>query len=137
MKYILALALCAFTLVGCQTSNLETGGAYAPGTNGVATVEPDMPFFVIDSAFDLAYSSIDAAFKFEKDNRAYLWKLNPKIKHTFDSIRPQAQSVVSQYTTARKVYIKNPVPAQLNILNSILAHAQQLADTAASVLPKP
>lgn len=117
--------------IGCKHPSLELGGAYA-ATNTV----PDYAFFVADSAFDLAYSTIDAAFKFERDNRALLWKISPDIKHTLDQIRPQASVVTTQYLTVRAAYMANPVPANLTTLQTVLAKMQQLATAATAALPK-
>src|SRR5258707_8090524 len=99
---IIGLALCvsAFLILGCNKSTLEPGGAYAQ-TNQV----PDLVFFQIDSAFDLAYSAIDAAFLFEFQNRPMLWTISPNIKHTLDSIRPQAVAARDKYLAARTIYI--------------------------------
>ncbi len=128
---LLVLALC----LGCQSSRLEIGGSYAPGTNGVSTVKADMPLFVVDSAFDLAYSTIDATFKFERDNRLLLWKISPNIKHTLDVLRPQALKVAKEYLLVRAVYKNNPVPANLTALQSVLLKMQQLSVAAQAALP--
>ena len=122
-------------LIGCKAS-LQSGGAYAPTNSaGVATVQPDLQFYQVDAAYDLAYSVIDAAFKFERDNRNYLWQLSPTIKHTLDEIRPQAVMANAQYLTARAKYLSNPVPTGLSELQTILAKVQQLTTTASAALP--
>lgn len=139
---VLCLATVALLLLspGCASSNarLEPGGAYAPvtgtGTNAVAN--PDYSFFVVDSAYNLAYSTIDAAFKFEHDNRQYLWGLSPQIKKTLDSIRPQAAAADSEYLTGRAAYLANPTPAGLSGLQAILAKVQQYASAISAALPK-
>lgn len=137
-----SVALVAFgvglmlVVAGCGTTRLETGGAYAPvDPAGNATVQPDFAFYATDAAFDLAYSSLDGAFKFEADNRALLWKLTPSIKHGLDQVRPQASDVAIKYALARRVYLLNPVPANLAPLQGLLAKAQQLGATALAVLP--
>jgi hypothetical protein len=134
IKILFACLALAFT--GCKAS-LQTGGAYAPvDAAGAATVQPDMSFYVADAAYNLAYSVVDAAFKFEYDNRALLWKASPQIKHTLDGVRPQAVAANLEWAKARQVYMLNPVPANLSALQAILAKVQQLAQTATSVLPK-
>jgi hypothetical protein len=95
-----------------------------------------MAFYTVDATYDLAYSTLDAAFKFERDNRALLWKASPTIKHTLDAVRPQAVQVNAEYLTARAAYIANPIPAGLSTLQSILAKVQQLSVTATAALPK-
>lgn len=125
----LLMSLTLFT--ACQSARLESGGAYAP-----AGQVADMQFYQIDAAYDLAYSSIDGVFKFERDNREALWKLAPNIKHTLDSIRPQAWDANVEYLKARAVYIANPVPANLTPLQTALAKIKQLLITANSVIPK-
>lgn len=123
-------------LSACKGPQLEAGGAYAPlDANGVATVAADPVFFEVDSAYDLAYSTLDGAFLFERQNRQALWAISPQIKHTLDSIRPQAWGVAVQYARARQAYITNPIPANLSTLQSVLAHIQQLLASAQAVLP--
>lgn len=126
---------------GCKSS-LQSGGAYAPdpttnAVTGVVTqIASDKPFFIVDGAFYLAYSAVDAAFTFERDNRATLWALSPEIKHALDRIRPQAVIARNEYIAARKAYIANPTPSGLDTLNTILAKIQQLQATATAVIPK-
>lgn len=137
---IIALAIgLAFT--GCKAT-LEPGGAYAPvTTNSVtgevtATQAPDLAFFNIESAYLLSYSVIDAGFRFERDNRAMLWKLNPNIKHTVDSIRPQAVAANAEYFRARKVYLANPIPPNLTPLRDLLTRINTLACSISAILPQ-
>lgn len=124
-----ALALTVFS--ACHTTKLEPGGAYAL-TNTV----PDMAFFAVDSSYDLAYSTIDAAFKFERDNRLMLWNVSPNIKHTLDAIRPKAVEADAAYLRSRAAYIANPTPTGLTVLQEILSKTQALAVSAQAALPK-
>lgn len=132
--YILLLALAPVLFfatvggLGCKAT-LETGGAYAQ-TNTV----PDLAFYHIDASFRAAYATTDAAFTWERDNRAFLWSVSPKIKHTLDDIRPTAASVARNYFVAREEYKKHPTPSGLSLLQSILAKVQQLSATAAAVM---
>jgi hypothetical protein len=95
-----------------------------------------MPFYVVDGAFNLAYATVDAAFKFEYDNRLRLWALSPDIKKTLDTIRPEAAKVVLTYATARTAYLKNPTVAGLSDLQLALTTVQRLATTALATIPK-
>src|SRR5262245_2666148 len=120
------LSLSVGLLAGCVGKRLEPGGAYAPGgfvvttntggvgeTNFMPTAQADMAFYVADSSYDLAYSIIDGAFKFERDNRAALWRVSPSIKHTLDEIRPKALEIHKRWAAARQAYIANPVATGL------------------------
>ena len=127
---VLLLGVAAFT-PACHTPTLDSGGAYAqPGQ--VA----DMPFEVADAAFNFSWTAVNAAFKFERDNRALLWKLDPSIKNTMDTIRPQAAAAWLDYAKARKAYKANPTPANLTTLNAVLAQVQRLVSAAAAVIPQ-
>jgi hypothetical protein len=148
-KLPIALLLIGVTasmfMVGCAGSNarLEAGGAYAPAvitstTNVDGTVttstafsqEPDFGYFAVESSFDEAESIIQAAFKFERDNRSMLWKISPEIKHSLDKIRPTAWEVVKGYIDARDAYIKNPTPTGLTAMQAALSKIQALAHAA-------
>ena len=140
-----AFGCLVLALSGCQSPKLESGGAYAPAaavvsadgsTNLVATASPDPAFFVVDSSFDLAYSVIDAAFTFERENRAMLWKLSPEIKHSLDKIRPTAVEVRDRYITARAAYMSNPTPAGLSTLQDTLSKLKALSSAAQSAMPQ-
>ena len=133
-KTLTILALCAITiLTGCQTK-LASGGAYAP-TAADGTAAPDLVFYQTDSAFDLVHAVFDFAFKAERENRAYLWKLSPNIKHTLDKLRPDALKVVADYTIAREAYQANPSPPGLSTLQGLLARAKQISAAVSAVLP--
>lgn len=140
--FIALLSLSIGLWCGCKAT-LAPGGAYAPtvfttnATTGVITTNQmpsDMAFYITESTFILAASTIDTAFRFERDNRAALWKLSPDIKHTLDKIRPDATQAVNAYAAARKVYMANPTPAGLDMLNTIMAKAQQIASAAAAAV---
>lgn len=137
---VLFAALSLSLFLGCKAT-LQPGGAYSPTvTNAVTGVVtptqlPDMDFYNVDAAYSLARATINGVFEFERNNRATLWKLSPSIKHTLDGIRPQAVAANAEYHRARAVYMANPVPAGLDQLQTILAKINQLATTAAAVLP--
>jgi hypothetical protein len=134
-------ALLAFA--GCKTT-LAPGGAYAPGyytvtatsTNFVATGAPNTAFYVADQTFNAAYAVVDSAFKWEMDNRAALFKLDPAIKHTLDKIRPTAWNIAQRWAVARKTYEANPIPANLSTMQTLVAEIQSIipAVTAAEAL---
>ena len=124
---VLALALTAF--VGCKTPTLETGGAYAP-----TATTANMPLYVADVAYKVAYDSVNAVFKIEYDNRAVLWQTSPKIKATLDGIRPQAWDAHVRWAAARKVYDLNPTPEGLSTLQTILANMQTLSTAAQAAI---
>ena len=135
---ILAVTLAIIGLgSSCRSARLGPGGAYSGvSTNGVTNSVAQLAFFQADSAYDLAYSAIDAAFKFERDNRALLWKLSPDIKHVLDKIRPQASEINMRYLAARAAYIAYPTPAGLGELQTITDQLRQLSAAAVAVLPK-
>lgn len=126
--FLLAIGVCCFWSAGCKKT-LEPGGAYA-ATNTV----PDITFYQVDSGFQAAYSTLDAAFTWERSNRDALWKISPSIKHDLDGIRPKAAEVVQNYAAARTAYKQHPTPAGLTTLQTILAKARQLMDTAQAVI---
>lgn len=131
--FVLSLAL-ALVLPACQHAALAPGGAYAPTNSvGTATAAPDVTFYQVDQAFSLAYGIIQGVFKFELDNREYLWGLNPKIKRTLDGIRPDVVNAIQNYDIARRAYQASPTPTGLSTLQTVLSKAQQLATTAQAV----
>ena len=107
---------------------------YVPVVFTNQTVAPDMGFYLCDSAFSLAYDTLETGFKYERDNRAALWKLSPNIKHTLDQIRPEAAQAVLMYSAARNVYKKNPTPTGLSLLQTILAKVQVLSSSVAAAV---
>jgi hypothetical protein len=140
-----AIAAIALAVCGCKTK-LEPGGAYAPGvsqivtnvdgtvsTNFTATAAPDIAFYYADAAYNTAYAMADGVFKWEMQNEKALWKLNPKIKHTLDDLRPKVWAIHVQWAKARQAYLANPIPANLNIYQRIVAQIQSLAAAASSV----
>ena len=133
--------LVAIALMGCKSGKLELGGAYRPSTTNAAgqvvdAAAPDYAFFVCDLAFSTAYSAVDAALTFEKNNRKLLWGVSPEIKHTLDKIRPVAWSAVQKYSRARRVYLTSPTPAGLSTLQNLLSEIQKIAASAQAALPK-
>jgi len=139
---LVAIALTvAAVLSGCKSGKLELGGSYRPSTTNAAgqvvdAAAPDYGFFVVDLAFSTAYSAVDAAFTFEKNNRELLWRVSPEIKYTLDKIRPVAWSTVQKYSRARRVYLASPTPAGLSTLQSLLVNIEKLAASAQAALPK-
>lgn len=151
-KNLNTLILCAFLSVGiagCSSlgANLADGGAYSPvviitttNAEGVVTVnasrviEPDFKFFVADSAFDIASGVVIGVFKFEKENRAAIFAVTPKIKHELDKVRPVALDIIRRYGAARKIYIKNPTPAGIGKLEATLLEIQKVSLIAQTII---
>lgn len=141
---VLLLGLCLALGCSSQNARLEQGGSYAPATfltdtNGaqvtLPTQAPDIGFYQVDSAFNLAYGTVQGAFKFERDNRAMLWKVSPKIKKALDPFRPQVWDAVVRYTKARAAYMAMPTPADLGGLQAILSEVQALTSAVVAALP--
>lgn len=144
------VALCLFVPVfsGCN-GKLANGGAYAPGTtelstnaatgviatNFIPSQAPDYPFAQTEIAFDFAYSTINAVFDFEENNRAMLWSISPQIKKTLDSIRPQAVQARNDYIKARIAYMANPEPVNLSTLQDVLTRVKDIATAVQAAIP--
>lgn len=134
---IISIAVTVALSGGCK-STLQPGGAYAPSltnSDGTVTSRPDMVFYTTDSAFNLAYATINTVFELERTNRELLFRLSPDIKHTLDRIRPSAVDVATRWAIARQAYIANPTQAGLTGLQDILAKLQQIAVSVQAALP--
>lgn len=148
--------LCGLSVLmgGCagSTARLEQGGAYNPtalvlSTNDAGVVSQtvvvsqtaDFALYAADASFDLAYSTVQTAFKIERDNRQLLWGISHEIKHALDKIRPEAWALAGRYVAARKAYVDNASGANLSVLQEVLERFSQLAVAAqaAVVPPKP
>ncbi len=131
MKRLFALFAVTAFLIGCSSTKLEPGGAYAPvDVAGAYAIQPDLQFYQVDAAYKVAYTTVDTLFQFEKANREMLWRLSPNIKKTLDQIRPDAWKANVAYHEARKVYMANPVPTNLTQLQGILQKMQQISASA-------
>ncbi len=133
---VLALAFSAgpVLLSGCRTPQLESGGAYAPTNSvGQASAAPDPEFYAVDATFSLDYGLVQAVFQFERDNRPYLWGLDPNIKRTLDGLRPQVVEAVQNYFVGRDAYKANPTPAGLSTLQTVAGRMKQVAASAQAV----
>lgn len=124
--------LCAALLCGgCVTpERFEAGGAYAASETQAA--QPEL--FAIDASFDMAYSALDATFKYERDNRQMLWQLSPRIKKGLDKIRKEAGTVRDDYALARTIYLENPTPAGLDELRTQLGKLNNANSAALAVI---
>lgn len=135
--WIFLLPLAAGLLLGaagCKTPRLEPGGAYAP-TNEVGTViYNDVGLAVADAAYKFTYETTLSVFRFERDHRAELWALSPKVKQELDRLRPQVVDVNKRWALARSAYKANPTPAGLSTLQTILSELQRLLPAAQSQL---
>lgn len=131
---VLAFAALPLAQFGCA-SKLEPGGAYS-NTNSVGVAVADKPFMAVESAFSLAYSALDAAFSFERDNRAMLWDISHSIKQTMDKIRPQAVAARDAYFQARALYVGTKTPQSFELLKTQLSKIQTFSTQAQSALPQ-
>lgn len=144
--FFFLLTLLVFTgPIGCgTTAKLEQGGAYAPTTNivsngvtnTVSTAAPDIGLFVADQLFKTTYDTLTFIFDLERNNRDFFWSISHDIKHELDKVRPQAVSYKRTWAVARQAYQRNPTPAGLDQMNSILSQLQRLAISAQTALPK-
>lgn len=127
MKAILSvIALCAVLACGCKTATLEPGGPYAP-TNSVGQVlYNDAGLALADASYKMAYDTMFAVFKLERDNRQAIWDISPTVKRALDGIRPQVVEIDRRWAAARKLYKAAPTPAGLSTLQTILAEIQRL-----------
>lgn len=135
---LMMAAVAMLALAGCGKT-LEPGGAYAPATTNadgtlVATQKADMALFVADSSYKLAYDAVDAVFKFERNNRAQLATISPKIKLTLDQYRATAVDIDRRWALARQAYKANSIPANLSTLQDVLAEVQRLVPVVQSQL---
>lgn len=125
MKKILPFLLLAVALLclpACKTPVLEVGGAYNPTTNSV----PQLDLELTDASYHLTYDTVFAILKYERDNRAALFKISPAIKHTLDGIRPTVADVDLRWANARKAYKANPSPANLTTIQGLITEIQKL-----------
>lgn len=125
---LMLLLVCGCGLL--RGDKFEPGGAYAKTETSAAM--PDL--YVTDAAFDLAFKSLDTTFKFERDNRAALWVISPKIKHALDGLRVEASQVWLDYAAARQAYLSVPIAANLDTVRLALAKLQQINATALAVI---
>jgi hypothetical protein len=131
IPFVLFVSLVAFVLCGCKTGKLEQGGAYAPVTTNaagqvLAVTAPEQALYVADAAFKLAYDTVFGVMKFERDNRVTIQAISPKIKTELDKIRPQVVDVDQRWARARQAYKLNPTPANLTVIQLIIAEIQRL-----------
>lgn len=136
---ILGAVVMSLTLGGCGTPHLEPGGAYAPGATNAAGVfvpsqQADPALYIADASYKLAYDAIDAVLKFERDNRAQLLAVSPKIKAALDAIRPKVVDIDRRWALARQAYQAHPVAANLDAVQRVLAEIQQLVPVVQSQL---
>lgn len=132
-KLGLWLLIGALAFAGCVTSTrLAPEGAYAASETKAAQAE----LYTLDAAFDLAYHALDATFKYERANRALLWKLSPNIKRHLDKLRREAGVVRDDYALARTLYLETPTPAGLNEMQTALNKLQMANVAALNVIEK-
>jgi hypothetical protein len=134
--FIVALLACT----ACNKATLQSGGPYTTsttvlvGTNLITTTTQDLGLYNADSAFVLAYKTVDMIFTVEFNNRAYFWSISPSIKHAVDAVRVQAVKVRDDYISARAAYLANPTPLGLVGVQTAVAKIQQLVFAAQAAL---
>ena len=132
-RTLIGIACCLSLLfVGCKATLKP--GPYGGGVTNAIVINADMGLYAADSAFVASVTTLDLAFRFEKDNRDTLWKISPSIKHGLDKVRPVAEQLVQAYKSARVSYIKNPTPAGLDLLNTLVPKIQQSAVSATAAI---
>jgi hypothetical protein len=134
LSALAALLFCAgltFT-TGCNKATLAPGSMYTATNAQPSTL--DYAFYQVDSAFSLAYATVDTAFNFEGKNAAFCWSISPDIKHTLDKIRPQALNLARQYAKYRALYMASPSSANLASLQATLNSLQPLTAQAQTAL---
>lgn len=123
---------------GCKTPHLEPGGAYAP-TNAVGqVVVNDTALALADASYKFAYETTLGVMNYERDQRANIFKLDNRIgvqvKRALDQARPKVLQIDKRWALAREAYLKNPTPAGLTTVQTILAEIQQLLPVVQSQL---
>lgn len=129
--FLVIIGVFVTTGSSCRGDRLEPGGAYAPVLTNIdgtvtPTAAPDLPFFIVDSSYDLAYSTILTLANMERDNRLFFWAISPDIKHTLDKWRPEIVRINVEYHRARIAYKANPTPAGLSGLETFLGRLSQV-----------
>jgi hypothetical protein len=145
-RLVLALfagAIFAGMIAGCGTT-LQPGGAYSGSTLATNTTTgavstnvasaPDLEFELADSAYKLAYDTIDGVLSFELNNRAQLLATFPGFKAALDKLRPTLVKIDQRWAAARQAYKRTPTPAGLTTIQSILAEIQKLVPTAQAAM---
>jgi len=138
--FLALLALITLTAcTGCKSVNLAPGGAYNPATTNAAgqvtlNAAPEQALYVADASYKLAYDLLSGVLKFERDNRAELAKISPKIKTNLDKIRPVAVDIDHRWALARAAYKANPTPLGLTTVQQIIAEIQRLIPAAQAEL---
>ena len=127
---VMAMLIATLALPACKTARLEPGGVYAPTNELGQVVYADTGLALADASYQLAYDTVSAVLKFERDNRATIWALSPEVKKALDKVREQGNALNLRWAEARYLYKQNPTPAGLTALQTILAEIQRLVPVA-------
>lgn len=134
---IAALLLpCALLFGGCKTPKFEAGGAYAgvTSTNAAGDVlqvtEPEQALYLADQTYKFAYTTVFNVLQFERDHRAEIQKISPKIKEALDVVRPKVKDIDYRWAVSRQAYKLNPTPAGLSTIKLVIADIQRLIPVA-------
>lgn len=135
---LILLASFALVIPACKTK-LEPGGAYSPVvTNADGTITPtqapDVALALADQTYKFAYNTVMGVCELERNNRAELWKVSPKIKETLDQVRPVAVQIDQRWARARQAYLENPTPAGLTGIKLAIAEINRLLPVAQTQL---
>lgn len=132
--FVSSLIALVWFAVGCKSPHLETGGLYAPTNAAGQVVYNDLGLALADGSYKLAYETVSAIFKFERDNRAAIWALSPQVKKTLDKARTEAVDIDRRWAEARKLYKAKPTPAGLSAIQGVLLEIQRLIPVAQAQL---
>ncbi len=144
MKKITSI-LCSIALIamcagwsGCNAT-LEKGGAYNPVvTNAVTNVDGQVTFevvpvaapqkilFIADESYKFAYTTTLDVLRIEKEDRAEIAAILPGLKASFDKVRTEVRNIDLRWAKAREAYQKNPTPAGLDAIHSLLLEVQRI-----------
>ena len=133
-----AITFIAILDMGCKTSQLEPGGAYAPTNAAGVVLYNDVGLALADASYKFAYETALAVMRFERDNRAAIAAISPSIgasvKTEMDKMRTQVWAVDVRWAKARQAYKLSPTPAGLTTLQTVLSEIQRLVPVVQSQL---
>lgn len=111
-----------FLFAACQAPKLETGGGYHP----TEATQPETVLYVTDAAYKFAYTTVQGALKFERDNRKEIAAVAPQIKPALDKLRPVVADIDLRWARAREAYQAHPTPAGLSAYQKTVAEIERL-----------
>ena len=121
-SFLIAVAFASLLWAGCRTPQLETGGGYHP----TEATQPETVLYVTDAAYKFAYTTVQGALKFERDNRKEIAAVAPQIKPALDKIRPVVVDINLRWAQAREAYQAHPTAAGLSTYQRTVAEIERL-----------